>query len=64
MGALDETRKHYEAYLAISQNLVAKDPANPRWRNENSDSYSNLGNIKEAQGDLKGALEEYSKALK
>ena len=39
------------------------DPTNLKWRRELSYAHSNLGSVREAEGDLAGALEQFRATL-
>ena len=58
-GSLAEARGLYETASAIADRLAKADPNNAGWQRDLSVSYSNVGDVRVAQGDLAGALENF-----
>jgi tetratricopeptide (TPR) repeat protein len=55
--------KSYSDSLAIRDRLAKSDPGNAGWQRDLSVSYSKVGGVQKAQGDLKAALISYSDGL-
>jgi hypothetical protein len=49
--------------LAIRERLAGSDPGNMEWQRDLSVSYERVGDVQEAQGDLKAAPKPYSDSL-
>lgn len=62
----DSTRKHWQAYLRASEQLVQRAPGDPRWRLELSYALNNLGTLAYSgqRHDEAGELFERSVAIK
>ena len=60
---LDTALSHYEAYRAISQQLVRLDSTNLDWRLEVGYGHTNVGHIWYQRGDPRRAAEEYARSL-
>jgi non-specific serine/threonine protein kinase/serine/threonine-protein kinase len=54
-----EGRQHLEQAMAITAPLIAGNPANAKVRSERSIEFQDLGIMRDAQGDLAGAIEPY-----
>ena len=54
----------YTAGKAIAERLAAADPANAEWQRDLSVSCNKLGDVREAQGDLAGALAAYHRSAR
>ena len=55
--------KAYEEAVAVSENLVARDPASALWIGYLASKYAHLGGALKEHGDIKGALAQYTKEL-
>jgi serine/threonine protein kinase len=60
---LDAAEREFDAYLALANRLVALDPKSLDYRLEVGYAESNLGSVREARGDLSGAIAAYSRTL-
>ena len=59
---LDETRRHWQAYLASSERLVQIEPENPKWMLELSYALNNLGALALRQGRSDTALLRFKRS--
>ncbi|PIX60548.1 MAG: transcriptional regulator [Lysobacterales bacterium CG_4_10_14_3_um_filter_64_11] len=59
---LDETRRHWQAYLTSSERLVQLEPDNPKWLVELSYALNNLGALALRQGRSDTALPLFTRS--
>ena len=60
---LDRALDHFVSYLSITRALVARAPDSLTYRQELAEANSNIGSVKQSQGDLRGALEAFRATL-
>ena len=63
-GTTTEAKKQYELAHTLAKRLAAADPSNASAQRDLSVSLERIGDVQEAQGDLKGALASYQECLK
>ncbi|HXN88448.1 MAG TPA: hypothetical protein VN890_03705 [Methylocella sp.] len=49
--------------LLVAERLAISDPGNAEWQRDLSVSYNRVGNVQNAQGDLKAARQSYQDSL-
>ena len=62
-ATLDEAFGHLKAAEAVAQRLLKAEPDVPRSQRDLSASYSKIGDVQSAQGDLPAALSSYKEDL-